>query len=48
MDDWNPDEWQGKRRDQVESSMGVFGYCSIGLLISFVAVLAAWGVQSLF
>lgn len=47
MNDWNPDDLQGRRRDQVEHSMSVFGYCTLGLLPSFVAVLLMEGAKFL-
>ena len=47
MDDWNRDDWQGKRRDQVESSMRAFGYSGALLLLSIVVVLILEGVKSL-
>lgn len=47
MDDWNRDDWQGKRRDQVESSMRAFGYFSILLLLSIAGVLIVEGLKFL-
>lgn len=37
MENWNPNEWQGKRKDQVESSYKVVGYSFI--LIIFIGIL---------
>jgi len=34
--DWNPNDYQGKRQDQVEGSYKIVGYCFLGLLILLV------------
>lgn len=50
MDDWSRDEWQGRRRDQVEGSMRTFGLLSLLLLLfllSFAGVLIVDALRSL-
>ncbi len=44
MEDWNPNDFQGKRKDQVDYSAKVLFYSMIGLittlLISFIISLS--------
>jgi hypothetical protein len=37
--DWNPNEWQGRTREQVERNNKVFGYSVIMSIIVVVIVL---------
>ncbi len=36
MENWNPEDYQGKRRDQVDFSAKVLFYCIIALLTTLV------------
>lgn len=36
MEDWNPDYWQGKRKEQVDFSAKVLFYCIIAMFVTLV------------
>jgi len=43
-DDWNPDDWQGRSREQVESSTRFAGYAFIGI----VTIIALYWLITIF
>jgi hypothetical protein len=36
MENWNPDYWQGKRKEQVDFSAKVLFYCIIAMFVTLV------------
>jgi hypothetical protein len=36
MEDWNPNDFQGKRKDQVDFSDKVLFYCIIAMFVTLV------------
>jgi hypothetical protein len=36
MEDWNPDYWQGKRKEQVDFSAKVLFYCTVLLVTTLL------------
>ena len=36
MEDWNPNDFQGKRKDQVDFSAKVLFYCIITMFVTLV------------